>query len=114
MNRARQDMLRRLALNDEATAEAVLRTGVGAGGGALCALDAKTHAFVRLAGLIATEAAPASYEWAVATAIAAGATEDELVEVLVALAPIVGLVRVNSAAPDLAVALGFDAERPDG
>ena len=108
MEPSRQDMLRRLALNDEATIESVLRTRMRAGDASTCWLDDKTHALVRLAGLIATEAAPATYEWAVTTAIAAGASEDEVVEVLVALAPIVGLARVNSAAPDVAVALGFE------
>ena len=112
MDRHRQDLLRRLALNDEATIESVLRTGVRAGDTSVVALDGKTHALVRLAGLIATEAAPASYAWAVSTAMSAGASEDEVVGVLVALAPIVGMARVNSAAPDLAVALGFDSERP--
>jgi alkylhydroperoxidase/carboxymuconolactone decarboxylase family protein YurZ len=101
-------------LNDEATVESVLRTGVRGGDASTGSLDDKTHALVRLAGLIATEAAPATYEWAVSTAISAGASEDEVVEVLVALAPIVGLARVNSAAPDVSVALGFDPGRREG
>jgi hypothetical protein len=47
-----------------------------------------------------------------------GATEDEIADVLVAIAPVTGLSRVVSAAPDVAVALGYDIaaalEEPDG
>jgi alkylhydroperoxidase/carboxymuconolactone decarboxylase family protein YurZ len=108
VDRQREDMLRRLALNDERAVESVLRLRVR-GPVTDSALDAKTHALVRLAGVIATDAAPASFEWAVTAAISTGATEDEVVDVLVAIAPVIGLGRVNSAAPDVALALGFDA-----
>ncbi len=41
---------------------------------------------------------------------AAGATDDEIVGVLIAVAPTVGLPRVVSAAPCVALALGYDVE----
>lgn len=104
------DLLRRLALNDEGAVESVLGTTIGHT--ECSALDAKTQALVRLAGLIALESAPASYQWSVATALAAGATDDEIVGVLVALAPIVGVARMNSAAPELALAIGDDLDLP--
>ena len=75
------------------------------------ALDDKTRALVRLAGLIALEAAPASYQWGVASAVAAGATDEEIVGVLVAVAPVVGMARAGSAAPELALAVGCDLEQ---
>jgi alkylhydroperoxidase/carboxymuconolactone decarboxylase family protein YurZ len=108
LDRHREDLLRRLALNDERAVETVLHLRVS-GPMTGSTLDAKTHALVRLAGVIATGATPASFEWAVATAISTGATDDEVADVLVAIAPVVGLGRVNSAAPDVALALGFDA-----
>ena len=50
-------------------------------------------------------------------ALAAGASVDEIVGTLVAVAPDVGIVRAVAAAPELALALGYDVyaafERPD-
>jgi alkylhydroperoxidase/carboxymuconolactone decarboxylase family protein YurZ len=53
-------------------------------------LAGKTVALVRRATLAAIEAAPASYQWGVGAALAAGATEEEIVATLVAVAPIIG------------------------
>jgi hypothetical protein len=39
-----------------------------------------------------------------------GATFDEIVGCLIAVAPVVGLARVVSAAPELALALGYDVD----
>ena len=40
--------------------------------------------------------------------VAAGATEEEIADVLVAIAPVAGLARVVAAAPEVATALGYD------
>jgi 4-carboxymuconolactone decarboxylase len=40
--------------------------------------------------------------------MAAGASEDEITGVLVAIAPVYGLSRVVCAAPEVATALGYD------
>jgi alkylhydroperoxidase/carboxymuconolactone decarboxylase family protein YurZ len=57
-------------------------------------------------------------EWTAARAMAAGATEDEIADVLLAIAPMAGLSRVVSAAPDVATTLGYDIaaalEEPNG
>jgi alkylhydroperoxidase/carboxymuconolactone decarboxylase family protein YurZ len=47
-------------------------------------------------------------EWSTARAIATGATDDEIADVLLVIAPVVGLGRVVCAAPDVATALGYD------
>jgi hypothetical protein len=47
-------------------------------------------------------------EWSAGRALAAGATEDEIAGVLLAIAPVAGLGRVVSAAPDVATAPGYD------
>ena len=56
-------------------------------------------------------------EWTATRALAAGATEDEIADVLLAIAPVAGLGRVVCAAPDVATALGYDIvaalEEPD-
>jgi len=41
-------------------------------------------------------------------ALAAGATDDEIADMLLVIAPITGLGRVVCAAPDVAAALGYD------
>jgi len=95
-----------LALNDEAAVESILgAVSVDIGDGVL---DVKTHALARLCALIALQSADASYEWAVSVALAAGATDEEIVGALVAVAPIVGLARMNSAAVALALPLGLE------
>jgi alkylhydroperoxidase/carboxymuconolactone decarboxylase family protein YurZ len=105
-----EDLLRKLALNDEGVLASLLGGGVADAepGG----LDARTGALVRLAGLVAVGSAPASYQWAVTRALAAGASDAEVTGVLVALTPIVGSVRVGSAAPEVALAIGSEFDLP--
>jgi alkylhydroperoxidase/carboxymuconolactone decarboxylase family protein YurZ len=101
-----QETLRSLALNDDRFVQSVL--GMGHDTVAVSRLDPKSHALVRLGALHAIDSAPSSYHASVEAALAAGASFDEIVGVLIAVAPVVGLARVVSAAPDLALALGYD------
>jgi 4-carboxymuconolactone decarboxylase len=103
-----KERLRRLALIDVSFIEAVL--AMGADGVEVSRLDPKTHALVRLAGLLGADAPPACYDHAVAVALAAGATGDEIVGTLIALAPTIGLARVVSAVPELALPIGYDID----
>ena len=73
-------------------------------------LDPKTHALVRLGALIALDASQSSFQWNAATALASGATVDEIVGVLIAVAPNVGLARIVSAASEVALAIGYDID----
>ena len=98
-------LLRRLALNDEESVELVL-TGYGDSE----ALRPKVDLLVRLGALLALGAATTSIRSTVDGARAAGATETEIVAVLVAVAPAVGLARVVSTAPKLAAAIGYDLD----
>jgi 4-carboxymuconolactone decarboxylase len=41
--------------------------------------------------------------------MAAGASKNEIADVLLTIAPVVGLSQVVAAAPDVATALGYDA-----
>jgi alkylhydroperoxidase/carboxymuconolactone decarboxylase family protein YurZ len=75
-------------------------------------LDARSYALVKLAALIALDAPPASYVWQVANALAEGASPEDILGVLVAVAPQVGGPRVVAAAPEIMVALGLTL--PDG
>jgi alkylhydroperoxidase/carboxymuconolactone decarboxylase family protein YurZ len=49
-------------------------------------------------------------EWGTTRALTAGASEDEVTDVLLAVAPAAGLGRVTGAVPDVAAALGYDVE----
>jgi alkylhydroperoxidase/carboxymuconolactone decarboxylase family protein YurZ len=101
-----QETLRSLALNDDRFVASVL--GMRCDTLAVSHLDPKSHALVQLGALHAIDSAPSSYHASVEAALAAGASFDEIVGVLIAVAPVVGLARVVSAAPDLALALGYD------
>ena len=100
--------LRRLALNDEKLVESVV--GVGRADVDISGLDQKTQALVRLGASLAIDAAATSYHSNVEMALAAGASIDEVVGTLIAVAPAVGTVRTVSAAPKLALALGYDVD----
>ena len=104
-----EETLRRLALHDEGCIESVLAMHLKHDEAA--GLDPKTHALVRVGALVALGAGPVSYHWAVETALAAGATTDDIVGTLVAVAPISGLARVVSATPEVALALGYDIDQ---
>jgi 4-carboxymuconolactone decarboxylase len=101
-----QETLRSLALNDERFVQSVL--GMGHDTVAASHLDPKSHALVRLGALHAIDATPSAYHASVEAALAAGASLEQIVGVLIAVAPLIGLARVVSAAPDLAFALGYD------
>jgi hypothetical protein len=49
-------------------------------------------------------------EWGTIRALAAGATQDEITDVLLAIAPVAGLGRAVGAVTDVAAALGYDIE----
>jgi 4-carboxymuconolactone decarboxylase len=70
-------------------------------------LDPRTFALVKIAALIALDAPPASYLWQVGNALDDGATPEDLIGVLRAVAPQVGGPKTVAAAPELMVALGL-------
>jgi 4-carboxymuconolactone decarboxylase len=106
-----EELLRRLALNDEH----VVRSAVGAGppdpGNAL--LDARTSALARLASLLSIGATTESCRVTVELARSAGCSDEEIVGVLLAIAPAVGGARLVTAAPLLALAIDRDVEDAD-
>ena len=99
-----QETLRRLAIFDERLVEA----GSGLGPAETPALDAKTAALLQVAVSLAIGSSAVCLQWSTTRAMAAGATKDEIADVLLAIAPVAGLGRVVGAAPDVATALGYD------
>ena len=101
-------LLRRLAINDEESVGMVLSNGAEVVGPAV--LLPKVDLLVRLGALLALGAATSSLRTTVRLAVDAGASEAEIVGVLIAVAPAVGVARVVSSAPRLALAIGYDIE----
>jgi 4-carboxymuconolactone decarboxylase len=101
-----QETLRRLAMIDEGFVED--EAGLGLALARTPALEPRIAALLQLAILVAGGSPAVCLEWSTARALAAGATEDEIADVLLAIAPVTGLGRVVSAAPDVAAALGYD------
>ena len=110
-----QETLRRLAMVDEAFVGD--QAGLWLEPAERLALDAKTVSLLQLAVSVATGSPGVCLEWSTTRAVAAGATDDEIADVLLAIAPVVGLGRIVCAAPDVATALGYDIvtalEEPD-
>jgi 4-carboxymuconolactone decarboxylase len=74
-------------------------------------LDPRSFSLVKIAALVAIDAPPASFLWQVSAALDAGARPRDILGVLTAIAPQVGLPRVVAAAPEIMLAL--DLELPD-
>jgi 4-carboxymuconolactone decarboxylase len=110
------ETLRRLAMIDEGFVKDHAGLGLGLAGTSV--LDPKTAALLELGGSVAIGSPGICLQWSAARAMGAGATPDEIADVLLAIAPVAGLGRVVCAAPDVATALGYDIaaalEEPDG
>jgi 4-carboxymuconolactone decarboxylase len=111
-----RETLRRLAMIDEGFVQD--EAGLGLGPVNTSTLDPRTAALLQLGASVAIGSPAVCLQWSAARALAAGATDDEIADVLLAIAPVTGLGRVVSAAPEVATALGYDIvaalEEPDG
>src|ERR1700745_690840 len=96
-----QEILRRLAIFDEELAGT--ESGLGLPG--VSALDAKTTALLQVGVSVAIGSSAVCLEWSATRALAAGATKDEITDVLLAIIPGAGLGRVGSAPPPRATRL---------
>ena len=102
-----KEHLRRLAVHDDALLEMIAAAGSSF---VTSVMDQRTEALLRIAAAIAVDAAPSSFQHAVAHALAAGATSDEIVATLDAVTPVTGAARVVQCVPKVALALGYDVE----
>lgn len=98
--------LRRLALRDDRYIESLLADARLSA--ARSHLDARTRALVQIAALVALDGAPPSFMSATCAGERAGVSNEEMVGTLLAVLPVVGVSRVVSSAPNLALALGYD------
>lgn len=109
-----EELLRQLTVNDEGSLRSILAPDPGSPDAGApdprSALNARMRVLVRLAALLAVDASTTSLRWAVESAWGAGADDEEIVGVLLTVAETVGFARVVSAAPRLALAIGYDIE----
>lgn len=104
---AAEDLLRRLACNDERALSMVLSRRRGS---SEADLAPKMELLVQLAALLEVGAAVPVLRDATAQASAQGATVSEIVGVLVAVGPAVGVASLVAEASRLAAAIGYDLE----
>jgi 4-carboxymuconolactone decarboxylase len=102
-----EDLLRRLACNDEKAVSMVL--GQRPGGGE-AELPPKVELLVQLAAFLAVGAAIPVLRETTMRASAQGATVNEIVAVLVAVGPALGVASLVAEASRLAVAVGYGLE----
>lgn len=100
-----QDTLIGIATGDVEVLEAAI--GMREAARESIGLDGRTFSLVKIAALIALDAAPASYVWQIANALDEGVAPEEILGVLLAVAPQVGGPRVIAAAPEIMLALGL-------
>jgi alkylhydroperoxidase/carboxymuconolactone decarboxylase family protein YurZ len=74
---------------------------------ARCELDANSPLAVRIAALAAVDASAGSYVMHVGPAMDAGVTIEQIQNILIAVAPIIGTPRTVSAAANITKALGI-------
>jgi 4-carboxymuconolactone decarboxylase len=98
--------LRKLAVRDDRYIDGLLQADTA--NATLAGLDDRSHALVRIGVLVTLNAAPAAYMNSLEAALRSGASYEEMVGVLIAVLPVVGVARVVSAAPNLGLALGYD------
>jgi 4-carboxymuconolactone decarboxylase len=110
VDRATTDALTALALGQTGILEqaAELREQLRKDSG----LDARAFSLVKIAALVTMDAPPASFVMQVGAALDAGVSPRDILGVLTAIAPQVGIPRVVAAAPEIMVAL--DLELPSG
>ena len=110
-----QETMRGLAIIHEGFVQDKARLGLDPA--RTSALEPKTAALLLVAAAVAIGSPAVCLEWSAGRALAAGASEDEIAEVLAVIAPVTGLGRVAAAAPYLGIALGYDVaaalEEPD-
>jgi alkylhydroperoxidase/carboxymuconolactone decarboxylase family protein YurZ len=103
-----ETVLRGLAFHDAESLERLLEIHVE--NQMASGLDPRTYSLVKVAGLIGMNGPAPSYAWQIGVAREAGVTNEDIMGVLVALAPTIGMARVVSAATEMALAMGMNLD----
>src|SRR6187200_2423783 len=100
------ERLRRLSMSDPRSVAEVLASGDDPTlDGALppSGLEPRTLALVRIAALVAVDGPTAAFDAAVAVALAAGASPDDIVDTMLAIGPTIGSAHLVSVSPKIAL-----------
>lgn len=100
----------RLRVAARGTASGAVEIDACLGGDGAGDLDPKTGALVRVAALVAMGSSAACYGELVCAAVELGATEQEVIDTMIAVASTIGMARLVSASPRVALGLGYDVE----
>jgi 4-carboxymuconolactone decarboxylase len=73
-------------------------------------LDPRSLALVVIGAALCTDAPTSTFQTWVGSALRAGATTEEVIGALLAVAPIAGEPRIVAVAPKIAMALGYDVD----
>ena len=103
---AQAALYRRLTLGDDALMTALFSEA----GRASDVLDPRTSSLIRLAALVAIDADIPAYQCEVREAVSSGVSPEQITGVLMVIARIAGSALVMSAAPKLALAMGYDVD----
>jgi 4-carboxymuconolactone decarboxylase len=98
--------LRQLSIGDDSA----IRRLIAQAGDESSPLDERTASLICIGVLIALDPALPVYQRVIQRALDAGATMDEVLAVLLTVAPYTGTTDIVSAAPKMAMALGFDVD----
>jgi len=102
---ATDEVLRRLTIGDRAFCSRLV-SGRQAPG----SLDGRSLAMLRLGATISMGSSATIWQQRVADVLENGYSEDEVVESLTSLAPVIGIDRLVDDAPEMARALGYDID----
>ena len=103
-----REVLRRLVVNDERYLAELIAGSRRPG--EIWGLDAELRSLARIGALTAQNGPAQAFRWEIGDALDAGVSPEQIVGLLVALAPLVGTSRVAEVAPKVALALDYDLE----
>ena len=73
-------------------------------------LEERDRCISRVAAITAHDGPVQTFRWTIGDALDAGITPDEIVGVMLAIAPLVGIARIVDTAPKVALALDYDLD----
>ena len=106
MGSSYQDILRRLVVEDRRFV-AELFSGEQATIDT-CGLDVRSRSIARVAALVAHGGSVQTFRWIIGDALEADVTPDEIIALVLAIAPVVGVATIVDVAPKVALALDYD------
>lgn len=102
-----QDVLRHLVVNDRGLIDELSADALPIGP---CQVDDRSRVIARVAAIIAHDGSVQTFRWTIDDALDLGVTPEEIVGLMLAIAPIVGAARIVNTAPKVAMALDYDLD----